>query len=708
MKSIFILAIATIFQLSLSAQTNVSGNQSGTWTLANSPYLVTGEITIPSGQTLTIEPGVEVNFQGHFKFTVNGTLLAAGTENDNILFTTDNATLGWHGIRLTGSQTGSALSYCRIEYGKTSDGDYPDQHGGGVMMNNSDAVIDHCVFANNQAVTADNGMGGAIYGMNTTSATQITNCSFIDNVAYAEGGAIKFSGDNGANIENCDFLNNTVSYGGGGICLYGCYNTVIKECLFVGNVTNYTNGGGAYVESYCSEVQFINCTFTENQATGGDGGGIDVVYSDAYFTNCIIYGNPGAYSDDLYLEFSTADVNYCLLTMPDGATGANNIDADPKFNDAANGDYTLRYDSPCIDAGTGDYVYDENVNHDFGWRLDMGSEEYSGDRVLKTVTGTGEILFGGKVRAKINVTNQGSLSEINVVVHENEYYSNIGAGIVKRWFDISSTGDNFTFDITLSYKDSELAGELESNLSMNRWNGTAWSDLLFPSSRNTDENWLTVDDQTEFGDWILDDDWLPVELTFFYANNSNDYVEIIWQTATETNNKGFEIQRASASPSRGWETIGFVEGNGTTAEKHNYSFIDENVASEKYFYRLKQIDNNGSFEYSDVIEIKISLPVKFELSQNYPNPFGKRSEAGNSTTRIEYSLPEQSSVKIEVFNTLGQSVALLVNAKQSAGKYETVWNAENLPSGLYLISIKAEGFDSQTNFSQVKKALLLK
>ncbi|NOX17514.1 MAG: hypothetical protein GXO87_04430, partial [Chlorobi bacterium] len=244
--------------------------------------------------------------------------------------------------------------------------------------------------------------------------------------------------------------------------------------------------------------------------------------------------------------------------------------------------------------------------------------EYSDDRVLKTVAGTGEILFGGKVRAKINVTDAGGLSQIDITVHENEYYPGFeGGGIVKRWFDISSTGENFTFDITLSYKDSELAGEQEDILSMNRWDGTVWSGILNTSSRDLNDNWLTVDGQTEFGDWILDDDWLPVELTSFTASYFNDVVELNWRTATETNNSGFEIQRASSSttPRQGWETIGFVEGNGTTAETHNYSFIDENVASGKYFYRLKQIDNNGSFEYSDVVEIEMELPSKFELSR---------------------------------------------------------------------------------------------
>ncbi|NOX17513.1 MAG: T9SS type A sorting domain-containing protein [Chlorobi bacterium] len=96
------------------------------------------------------------------------------------------------------------------------------------------------------------------------------------------------------------------------------------------------------------------------------------------------------------------------------------------------------------------------------------------------------------------------------------------------------------------------------------------------------------------------------------------------------------------------------------------------------------------------------------MSQNFPNPFGKTSRSKSSTTKIEYSLPEQSAVRIEVFNALGQSVAVLVNSEKSAGNYKTVWDAKGLPSGLYLISVRAEGFASKSNYSQVKKALLLK
>lgn len=175
---IFLIAISS----GIIAQTQVSGNQSGTWNAYNSPYQVIGEIIVPSGEILTIGAGVEVNFQGHHKFTVQGNLQALGTETDSIFFTTDVPATGWGGIRFDDSDDISNLSYCRIEYGKTS-GSYPDIHGGGMALLTSDAVVSNCIFADNDATGEDNGMGGAVYAINTGSAsgplTFFTNCKFL-------------------------------------------------------------------------------------------------------------------------------------------------------------------------------------------------------------------------------------------------------------------------------------------------------------------------------------------------------------------------------------------------------------------------------------------------------------------------------------------------------------------------------------------------
>ena len=376
MKNLFTF-IFIVFSFSTFAQTPVSGNQSGVWAVSGSPFQVTGDVTVPTGESLSIEPGVVVDFQGHYKLTVNGSLQANGTESDSVFFTTDDPATGWHGIRLTESQNGSVFTFCHIEYGKTSGSNFPDQHGGGIMMNNSNAVIENCLFLNNDASANDNGMGGAIYGFNTSSETLIAECVFKNNNSYGEGGAIKLTGDIGANILNCSFIDNTVLYGGGAICLYGCYDTHILRCLFTGNVTSYSSGGAVFIEGYSARIVFVNCTIYDNHATGGDGGAVEIAFSDASFTNSIIYNNPGAYSDNIFLDLGYAEINYCDTPLPDGAEGENNINTNPQFVDAPSGDFHLSETSPCIDAGI-DSLTITTAFSEIITVVDMDSADYIG------------------------------------------------------------------------------------------------------------------------------------------------------------------------------------------------------------------------------------------------------------------------------------------------------------------------------------------
>jgi hypothetical protein len=188
---------------------------------------------------------------------------------------------------------------------------------------------------------------------------------------------------------------------------------------------------------------------------------------------------------------------------------------------------------------------------------------------------------------------------------------------------------------------------------------------------------------------------VPVELTSFTAASNNNDMLLNWSTVTETNNRGFEIQRAAASSSYGWKDIGFVEGNGTTTSPHNYSFIDKNISAGKYQYRLKQINLDGSFEYSNIIEAEILLPAVFALSQNFPDPF-------NPATTINYSLSNDGLVTLKVYDVLGKEVTTLVNENQKAGLHSINFNAVNLPSGVYIYRL----FSGKNTFS--KKMILLK
>ncbi len=188
-------------------------------------------------------------------------------------------------------------------------------------------------------------------------------------------------------------------------------------------------------------------------------------------------------------------------------------------------------------------------------------------------------------------------------------------------------------------------------------------------------------------------DPVPVELTSFSASVSGNAVTLNWSTATESNNSGFEIQRANEN--RNWERVGFVEGKGTTSETQNYSYTDNSVSSGVYYYRLLQVDFDGTTELSNEVEVNVSLPAAFELAQNYPNPF-------NPTTNIQFSLPEASSVNLVVYNLLGQEVATLVNGFMEAGIHKVNFDAANLNTGLYVYKLEAN------DFVATKKMMLMK
>jgi Secretion system C-terminal sorting domain len=197
---------------------------------------------------------------------------------------------------------------------------------------------------------------------------------------------------------------------------------------------------------------------------------------------------------------------------------------------------------------------------------------------------------------------------------------------------------------------------------------------------------------------------LPVELSSFTAVNKGKGIELKWKTATEINNYGFEIEKSriqNIEVSRQnktvmWDKIGFVEGTGTANTPKEYLFTDENLSAGKYSYRLKQIDHDGKFEYSQQVEVTVSAaPKEFALDQNYPNPF-------NPTTTIQYSLPSSATVKLAVYDLLGREIATLVNEEQSAGWKEVEWNGAAVSSGIYFYKLTAG------NYVGVKKLMLLK
>jgi hypothetical protein len=191
---------------------------------------------------------------------------------------------------------------------------------------------------------------------------------------------------------------------------------------------------------------------------------------------------------------------------------------------------------------------------------------------------------------------------------------------------------------------------------------------------------------------------VPVELISFSAEVEETNVTLNWITASESNNYGFEVQRAKSEGE--FITIGFVEGNVTSTEMNYYTFSDDGLSEGVYNYRLKQIDLDGTFDYSNSVLVESVAPDVFSLDQNYPNPF-------NPSTKIFFSLAVDSKVNLKVFDILGQEVSTIYNNELSAGVHNVTFNAGDANSGVYFYRLEAMGVDG-SNFVDVKKMVLTK
>ena len=201
---------------------------------------------------------------------------------------------------------------------------------------------------------------------------------------------------------------------------------------------------------------------------------------------------------------------------------------------------------------------------------------------------------------------------------------------------------------------------------------------------------ITVDAIRISRQWL---DVIPVELTSFSATAVNGDVNLQWTTATEKNNSGFEIQRSLNN--NGWNAIGFVEGRGTTTQISNYSFVDKNIQASEVQYRLKQIDHDGSFSFSKIVQVNLGKELTYQLNQNYPNPF-------NPSTVINFQLATNSHVTLKVYDVIGNEVASLIDGEKIAGSYSVSFNASNLASGVYYYKLVSN------NFVETKKMMLVR
>ena len=402
-KNILILLLfITSSLINLYSQTSIpTGSVNGTWTQVNSPYLITGNISVPNGSTLTIQPGVIIQFQSSYSLTISGQITAIGNLNDSIKFTATNATTGWLGIKFINTPSSndtSRFSYCDFKYGNTTSQTFPNQRGGIFRFSSfSKAVISNSTFSNCKA-----GEGGAI--MCEGSSIKILNNVFSNNTAETNG-AISCQGASPSYkpiISNNIFLNNTATMFGsacGGAIGVTDYSLIFNN-TFIGNKSSGINGacagaiycgngaspkiynnkfsnnqsingsGGAinnegnYIEIYnnlivnneatnggaiCSRWSKIYNNTIANNKTGYNGAALLLSSSSTTITNCIIWGNTGTdivfltaeYNCDPNFFYSDIEGGQTSIGFPSGATYTgtytNNINQNPQFINPSSG-----------------------------------------------------------------------------------------------------------------------------------------------------------------------------------------------------------------------------------------------------------------------------------------------------------------------------------------------------------------------------------
>jgi parallel beta-helix repeat protein len=648
----FILGWMIVVFVNLSADTIIPGGYvSGTWNVAGSPYLVQGNITIHGDSTLTIQPGVEVNFQGFYSFTVNGYLHAVGTETDSIHFFPANTTNGWNTMRFENAPDSSHLAYCTISYSgnnifgmggiictnsnpvithcRISDngarGSYPDI-AGGIALNSSNAEISWCDISNNE----NPDYGGGIYISH--SSPVITGCNISGNKSVMYGGGIYITGNSSPIITNCTIEGNESNWEGGGIyCAGGVTNFL--ECT-IGYNESYLSGGGIY--SATGNMSLNRCTIERNQCSNwsAQGGGIFANGGTLTVDHCTFYGNYienyGNYGMDIQTGGSvTMTVSNSIfyndfLLIVFGSTSPASV----SYNDFLN--YFALPFIGNIPAGLGQLTT-TNTNGD---SCDVYYNIFLDPLFENPGSGNYQITWANWPNPDSTKSPCIDSGDPLSPLDPDGTVADMGAFYFNQLRPLILCSDSL-----LDFGIVEIGQALD--LSFTLYNGGTDSlrlqNMINQHSVFT-HNWNPADSL------ILPGDSLTITVTFTPADTNL----IVDTLLIENNDKPLQVQ---------------LSGKGKII--------------------VVGIENSSE------------LPKVYELYTAYPNPF-------NPSTTIEFDLPRPSFVILKVYNLLGEEVDILISKQMTSGKYKYIWTANNLASGIYFYRLNAG------EFNKVRKIILLR
>ena len=491
----------------------------------------------------------------------------------------------------------------------------------------------------------------AIYGGFAGTESTLANRDIAANVTILSG---DLNGDDGSNFTNrSDNCYHVFKHPSG----FTLTNTGVLDGFTIrgGNAVLSANsdyyGGGMY-NNGCSPT-INNCIFTDNYASYGGGGYFSGSLSNTTFTNCLFYNNKaGVQGGAMQLTSSTNIITNCTIVGNIAPIGGGLFLR--WYSNVTTINNSIIWGNTATTSNQGNQIYrDANITS-----VTLNYSCYS--------NATGDI-----------AGTDGMFTATNNDLTLDPMFAN-SAGYDYRILGISPCADAGLDSYNLLTTD--IRGSSSYGRFLNKTDGTTG----------------TIDMGAY--EYKCSVDPLPVELTSFTASINNNAVALRWNTATEVNNYGFDIERrmvkSEQSMVNSWTKIGFVSGNGTSSVQHSYSYADNSASFGTYAYRLKQIDNDGMFKYSQESEVSLS-PKTSALRQNYPNPF-------NPTTQISYDVATVGSVRLAVYDILGREVAVLVNEQQAPGSYTAQFNASQLSSGIYFFKL------TTNQFSSIRKMTLMK
>lgn len=312
------------------------------------------------------------------------------------------------------------------------------------------------------------------------------------------------------------------------------------------------------------------------------------------------------------------------------------------------------------------------------------------------------------------VTGATASTYITAQMQGSKHSGNSSTGTyLDRFWSFSQTGmSSFSYTAAFTWLQSDFHGGNEADLTFGKYSGGIWNPISGSISNHTFTGTTVL---TSFSDFTGGEQGaMPVTLSSFASNVNKRNIKLLWTTASEINNAGFEIERreqgkgdrvqgtgTNGNDNYGsWGKVGFVKGKGTTSSISRYEFNDLKLNTGKYNYRLKQIDYNGNYEYFVLNnEVEVGVPDKFNISQNYPNPF-------NPVTKIDFDLPFDSKVNISLYDITGREVRSLINEQRTAGYHTIQFNASDLSSGIYFYRIITKS--SAKDFVMTKKMAVVK